>query len=68
MGPGLCKRESRIPFPTITINSYCISLPFQTYVGTYLIFLNPHKRLVLTSNEAIRLYAQRSLFKLPPHV
>lgn len=41
---------------------------FQTYVGSYLIFLNPHKRLTLCSNDAIKLYAQRSLFKLPPHV
>lgn len=45
-----------------------LSLFLQTYVGTYLIFLNPHKRLVLSSNDAIKLYAQRSLFKLPPHV
>lgn len=51
-----------------SVRSTDLSLCLQTYVGSYLIFLNPHKRLALCSNDAIKLYAQRSLFKLPPHV
>uniref|UniRef100_A0A1B0CDW7 Putative myosin head n=1 Tax=Lutzomyia longipalpis TaxID=7200 RepID=A0A1B0CDW7_LUTLO len=39
-----------------------------TYIGTYLVSINPFKPLPLTTPELVKTYATRGLFKLPPHI
>ncbi|GAB0093119.1 unconventional myosin-Ib [Sergentomyia squamirostris] len=39
-----------------------------TYIGTYLVSINPFKPLPLTTPELVKTYATRGVFKLPPHI
>ncbi|XP_059610085.1 unconventional myosin-Ia-like [Phlebotomus argentipes] len=39
-----------------------------TYIGTYLVSINPFKPLPLTTPDLVKTYATRRLFKLPPHI
>ncbi|XP_035795364.1 unconventional myosin-Ib-like isoform X3 [Anopheles albimanus] len=39
-----------------------------TYIGTFLVALNPYKTLQIYSPEQVRKYATKSLFQLPPHI
>jgi myosin I len=39
-----------------------------TYIGTYLLALNPYKPLPLYTPDLVQLYATKSLFHLPPHM
>ncbi|XP_058119274.1 unconventional myosin-Ib [Anopheles ziemanni] len=39
-----------------------------TYIGTFLVALNPYKTLQIYNPEQVRKYATKSLFQLPPHI
>lgn len=40
----------------------------QTYIGAFLVAVNPYKPLANYSTDAIRTYAKSNYFKLPPHM
>ncbi|XP_038106815.1 unconventional myosin-Ia isoform X2 [Culex quinquefasciatus] len=39
-----------------------------TYIGTFLVALNPYKPLAIYTPDLVRKYANKSLFQLPPHI
>ncbi|XP_062535184.1 unconventional myosin-Ia [Armigeres subalbatus] len=39
-----------------------------TYIGTFLVALNPFKPLTIYTPDLVRKYANKSLFQLPPHL
>uniref|UniRef100_A0A182UR23 Myosin motor domain-containing protein n=1 Tax=Anopheles merus TaxID=30066 RepID=A0A182UR23_ANOME len=39
-----------------------------TYIGTFLVALNPYKPLQIYNPDQVRKYATKSLFQLPPHI
>ncbi|XP_055632539.1 unconventional myosin-Ib isoform X2 [Toxorhynchites rutilus septentrionalis] len=39
-----------------------------TYIGTFLVALNPFKPLTIYTPDLVRKYANKSLFQLPPHI
>ncbi|XP_058812061.1 unconventional myosin-Ia [Topomyia yanbarensis] len=39
-----------------------------TYIGTFLVALNPFKPLAIYTPDLVRKYANKSLFQLPPHI
>lgn len=50
----------------IQIWDFCSWL--QTYIGAFLVAVNPYKPLANYSSDAIRTYAKSNYFKLPPHM
>ncbi|XP_058462725.1 unconventional myosin-Ia [Malaya genurostris] len=39
-----------------------------TYIGTFLVALNPFKPIAIYTPDLVRKYANKSLFQLPPHI
>lgn len=39
-----------------------------TYIGTFLVAMNPYKPLQIYNPDQVRKYATKSLFQLPPHI
>lgn len=40
----------------------------QTYIGTFLVAINPYKALSIYGSEQIHCYLSKNIFKLPPHM
>lgn len=41
---------------------------FQTYIGAFLVAINPYKAIANYSTDTIQCYAKSNFFKLPPHM
>ena len=62
-GPNLCMNCSRIT--NMIVNAHD---PFQTYIGTMVIAVNPYKKLSFYSPEVIAAYQHHNIIDLPPHM
>jgi myosin-1 len=59
----------RIRFPiSDKIDNFNPFVRFQSYIGTFLVALNPYKPLSIYTPDLVEAYATKSLFQLPPNM